>query len=224
MARCLRSLSARELPISSRLFLLFALALVAGVPCPWGRRDLAGQERRDPATEPEPGVSVQGTVVDHETGDPVWSAAVSLARGSSGTRGMGTRVTGEKGRFLFRAVPQGSYRLSVTAQGYRTMIDSVQVPAEGELELLLPLSIEPIRLEPIVVTAKRRPPPRRDYERRLRSRSGFLVTREEIEERRPRFLTELLHRVPGAWSFQPLPTGTRSCSGASAGLASGWTG
>ncbi len=205
--RCLRSLSEREIPILRRLLLLVALALAASGPSPWGRSDLSGQERRDRSAGPEAGVLVQGKVVAHETGDPVSGAAVSLRAGPSGTRGRGTRVTGEAGSFLFRDVPQGSYRLSVTAQGYRTMIDSVQVPAEGELELLLPLSIEPIRLEPIVVTAKRRPPPMRDFERRLRSRSGFLVTREEIEERRPRFLTELLHRVPGGMVVSTPPHG-----------------
>lgn len=190
-----------------RLLLLVALALAALGPSPWGRSDLSGQERGERSAEPESGVLVQGKVVAHETGDPVSGAAVSLRAGPSGAQGRGTRVTGEAGSFLFRDVPQGSYRLSVTAQGYRTMIDSVQVPAEGELELLLPLSIEPIRLEPIVVTAKRRPSPRRDFESRRRSRSGFLVTREEIEERRPSYLTELLHRVPGGMVVSTPPHG-----------------
>jgi hypothetical protein len=145
--------------------------------------------------------------VDHETGDPVWSAAVSLAPGSSGTRGKGTRVTGEAGRFLFRDVPPGTYRLYVTVQGYRKMTDTLQVPTDEDLELLLPLSVDPIRLEPIIVMAERRPPPRRDYERRRLSRSVFLVTREEIEERRPRLLTELLNRVPGGIVVSTPPHG-----------------
>lgn len=187
----------RKPPISIRPFLVFALALAAVGPCPWGRSALAGQSRQDRSTEPEPGVLVQGTVVDHETGDPVWSAAVSLAPGPSGTRGMGTRVTGENGRFLFRGVPPGTYRLYVTVQGYRKMTDTLQVSTDENLELLLPLSVDPIRLDPIIVMAERVRSPRRDYERRSRSRSVFLVTREEIEERRPRLLTELLNRMPG---------------------------
>ena len=197
LVRCLPSLSEREIPISSRLLLLFSLAVVAVGPRPWGRSDLAGQERRNRSADPEPGVLVQGEVVDHDTGDPVTGAAVSMASGPSGTQGRGTRVTGETGRFLFRDVPPGSYRLYVTNQGYRKMSDTLQVPAEGDLDLILPLSINPIRLEPIVVTAERVPPYRRGLEARRRTRAGFLVTREEIEERRPRYLTELLNRVPG---------------------------
>lgn len=207
LATCLRSLWERQIPILSRLLLLIALAVVAVGPSPWDRSHLAGQERPDRSAEPEPGVLVQGMVVDHETGDPVWSAAVSLAPGTSGTRGMGTRVTGEGGRFLFRDVPPGTYRLSVTVQGYRKMTDTLQVPTDKDLELLLPLSVDPIRLEPIIVMAERRPPPRRDYERRRLSRSVFLVTREEIEEKRPRLLTELLNRVPGGIVVSTPPHG-----------------
>ena len=205
--RSLCSLSERKIPILNRPLLLFALGLAALGPSPWGQRDLKGQERRDPSTEPRPGVTVQGTVVDHETGDPVRSAAVSLALGSSGTRGMGTRVTGEEGRFLFRDVRPGTYRLYVTVLGYQKMTDTLQVSIDENLELLLPLSVEPIRLEPIIVMAERVPPPRRDYQRRRLSRSVFLVTREEIEERDPRLLTELLNRVPGGIVVSTPPYG-----------------
>lgn len=203
----LRSLSEGETPISIRRFLLFAFAAATVGHSPWGLSDLAGQGRPDPSSDPEPGVLVQGKVVDHETGEPIWSAAVSLGSGPSGTQGQGTRVTGETGRFLFRAVPPGTYRLSVTIQGYRTMSDTLQVPAEGDLDLILPLSIDPIRLEPIIVTAERRPPFRRGFEARHRTPSGFLVTREEIEERNPRLLTELLNRVPGGIVLSTPPFG-----------------
>lgn len=164
----------------------------------WGKRNgLAGQERRDTSREPEPVVQVGGQVVDNESGDPVWGAAVSLAAGPSGTRGLGTRVSGEDGRFLFRSVPPGLYRLYVATQGYQRMNDTLQVSAEEDLELILPLSRDPIPLEPIIVTAERWVPPRRDYERRAQSRSVFLVTREEIEKRNPQGLSDLLNAVPG---------------------------
>ena len=87
------------------------------------------------------------------------------------------------------------------------MTDTVQVSAKDDLELILPLSKDPIRLEPIVVTAKAAPPGFRDYEKRHRTGSGFLVTREEIEKRQPRFLTELLHNVPGGMVVPTPPHG-----------------
>jgi hypothetical protein len=87
------------------------------------------------------------------------------------------------------------------------MNDTLQVSGEEDLDLILPLSIEPIRLEPIIVTAERAPPYRRGFEARRRNQSGFLVTREEIEERNPRLLTELLNRVPGGIVLSTPPFG-----------------
>ena len=120
---------------------------------------------------------------------------------------MGTRVTGETGQFVFRGVPPGTYRLTVTVQGYRKMTDTLQVSPDEDLELVLPLSVDPIRLAPIVVVADRVPMPRRDYIGRSRSRSVFLVTREEIEKRNPRLLSELLNRVPGGIVLSTPPHG-----------------
>lgn len=87
------------------------------------------------------------------------------------------------------------------------MTDTLQVSPDENLELVLPLSVDPIPLEPIVVVADRVPMPKRDYERRSLSRSVFLITREEIEERRPRFLSELLNRVPGGIVVATPPAG-----------------
>lgn len=163
----------------------------------WPLNTLEGQERRDTARAPDPGVLVQGTVVDHTAEVPVPGATVSLGSGPSGVRGRGTRVTDDEGRFRFQGVPEGTYRLYASAPGYRRMADTLQVPAGRDLELVLPLSEDPIRLEPIIVTAEREYPVRRGWEGRRRTGSGFVITREEIEERRPRLVTELLNRVPG---------------------------
>lgn len=138
-------------------------------------------------------VQVQGKVVDHDTGEPVYGAAVSLGRGPGGTSGLGTRVTDEEGRFLFRQVPPGSYRLIVTMQGYRDMGHALEVPSGEDIELVLPLSVAPIPLEPIVVEGRRTPSgvPGSNVS------SPFLITREDIEARHPRILTDILRWVPG---------------------------
>jgi hypothetical protein len=122
---------------------------------------------------------------------------VSLGAGPDGTSGMGTRVTNEEGRFLFRDVPPGSYRLSVTILGYQEMADTLRVPPGADLDLVLPLSAEPIRLEPILVEAERLRPAMRDFENRRRTRHGTFITREEIEAQNAFHLTDLLRMVPG---------------------------
>ena len=48
---------------------------------------------------------VRGQVMEYETGRPLAGAAVSLASGPGGTQGIGTRVTGSDGTFLFRQCP-----------------------------------------------------------------------------------------------------------------------
>jgi len=142
---------------------------------------------------------VRGRVVEHETASPLWGAAVSLAGGPGGTRGIGTRVTGEDGAFLFRDVPPGLYRLSVTLLGYRDLRDTLRVGSESSLDLELPLSRSPIPLDPIVVAVERREPAYlAGFERRRRYLGGTFMTREEIEERNPLVFTDLLRMVPGA--------------------------
>jgi hypothetical protein len=142
-------------------------------------------------------VTVGGRVVEYETGTPLEGVAISLAAGPGGTSGLGTRVTNAEGRFLFRDVPPGAYRLFVTVLGYRAMADTLHVPPSRDLDLVLPLSADPIRLEPIVVEAERPRLAMRDFEDRRGIRSGTFISREEIEARHPIYLTDLLRRVPG---------------------------
>jgi hypothetical protein len=141
---------------------------------------------------------VRGEVVDHETREPVRRAAVSLGPGFGRAPALGTRITDQEGRFFFRKVPPGSYRLTITSLGYHDLADTLQVPAAGDLDILIPLSTDPIPLEPIVVTAEQRDPAMRGIRQRMESRSGFFVTREDIEARSPRLLTDLLWSMPGA--------------------------
>ena len=150
--------------------------------------------------------SLRGQVLEHETGMPLAGAAVSLASGPGGTEGIGTRVTNSEGRFLFRQVPPGTYRVIVTVIGYRDLQETLQVDPESELELTLPMSISPIEMEPLlVVTERGYRGVMGDFEGRRRSRPGTFFNREEIEARQPRYLTDLLRMVPGA---RVVPTGS----------------
>jgi hypothetical protein len=78
------------------------------------------------------------------------------------------------------------------------MADTLRVPSDADLDLVLPVSPDPIRLEPIVAEVERRRTGMGDVADRRRPRSGaFIITREMIEERHARVLTDVLARVPG---------------------------
>jgi len=148
---------------------------------------------------PDSIATVRGRVLEQGTDAPLRGAAVSLASGPDGTRGIGTRVTGESGEFLFRQVRAGLYRVSVTLLGYTDLRDTLRVGPESDMELILPLSVSPIPLEPIVVSAERRRPDHlAGFERRRRTLGGTFMDRQEIEGRGALVFTDLLRMVPGA--------------------------
>jgi hypothetical protein len=143
--------------------------------------------------------TVHGTVVEHGSGAPLAEVIVSLAAGPGGTRGVGTRVTDQRGAFLFRDVAPGSYTLEVGRLGYVTRKDTVRVDAGGDVSILAELSVSPVPLEPIQVVV-RRPSPTglEDFERRRKTRAGFFITRQRIEESHPVYVSDLLRMMPGA--------------------------
>ena len=144
------------------------------------------------------GVTVQGRVVDRETGVSVRSAAVTLWPESADVSGLAVKATDEGGRFLFRDVGAGTHRLSVTALGYRHLLHILSVGPDADLDLVLLLAADPIRLEPLLVEAAPLGPSAAELAARRRTRSAALVVnRKAIEERQPRYLTDLLLNVPG---------------------------
>jgi hypothetical protein len=151
-------------------------------------------------------VTVTGEVLDDDTGRPVEGAVVELQAHVSGTRGQGTRVTGRDGDFRFADVPEGVYNLTVRAEGYDPMVDSLPVRERADYYFILPLTKGRGSVEPRAITNDPGREGARDYRgRRRRGGSGFLVTREEILEANPRFVSEMLSRVPGGML---LPNGT----------------
>ncbi len=175
------------------------LLLALGAPAP-----LLSQE------EPPPTSTLSGSVVDLASGRPLQGAAVSLAAGAGSAQGRGTRVTGADGRFTFREVPEGSYRLVVTLLGYHERRDTLQVEAETEVEVAISLSVSPIPLVPLVVEARRRPRDfLSDFQHRRRTRIGTFFDREAVEGRNPYRFTDLLRMVPGVTVTESSMSGGR---------------
>ncbi|MDX1548368.1 MAG: carboxypeptidase-like regulatory domain-containing protein, partial [Rhodothermales bacterium] len=89
--------------------------------------------------------TLQGIVVDDETGEPLAFAHVLLADGQLGT------VANETGRFVLADLLPGTYALTTSYLGYRHRIDSVYVPPLGMARARVPLRSEPVAVSPIVV-------------------------------------------------------------------------
>lgn len=85
---------------------------------------VAGQ----PVTDPDM-ASLQGRVLDADTGAPVTGALVRLAQ-----RGLEARTDGV-GQFRFTLLTQGQDQLDIQAAGYRTLISVLQLQAGQQLDL-----------------------------------------------------------------------------------------
>jgi hypothetical protein len=180
-------------------FLPLAAGLCTAVP--WALLHAQAQERVPVPNRPAMAtVTVEGIVVDQETRSPLQDAAVSLTQGPDRTPGRGTRLTDSVGHFHFDSVPPGSYEIVVALLGYRERRDTLTVEPGDDLTVLVPLSVSPVLLDPIVVEVRRRLVPSfmEGFEQRQTFRSGSFFTREDIEQRSPMYFSDLLRMVPGA--------------------------
>ena len=89
--------------------------------------------------------ALAGRVVDAATGEPLPNANVLMADANAGT------ATNESGQFTVASVPAGKHRLAVTYVGYRTAVDSVQVPADGRDTIRVALSRRVVESPPVVI-------------------------------------------------------------------------
>ena len=89
--------------------------------------------------------TLQGIVVDRETGEPLPNAHVLLADGSTGT------VSNDAGRFLLANLKPGYHRLTTSYLGYRNRIDSIWVYPDTTARAELTLDAEPLTVTPIII-------------------------------------------------------------------------
>ena len=112
------------------------------------------------------------------------------------------------GEFEFR-IPSGLYAFRAGALGFMTATTPViELGIQEELRVRVVLSPRAILLAPLEITARSRPlisgMMMQAYHERRAKNQGFAITREQIEERNPRRVTDLLHMVPGVrviWRF-----------------------
>lgn len=147
-------------------------------------------------------VRITGRTVDHQDETPVDAVAVTVLDGEE--EEVATRFSDEDGRFSF--VVEGTPTLQFRARriGYRAVntpeLDLANLSDFRALTLEIRLAPDGVPVAPLeVVTGQRRhdSPVLEGYYHRKEVGLGDYITREEIEERDPGQVTDLLRSVPG---------------------------
>jgi outer membrane receptor for ferrienterochelin and colicins len=121
--------------------------------------------------------TIQGRVVDGETGNGLSAALVSVANDQGRT--VGTGLTGRDGTYRLN-VSAGSYVLTVSAIGYGTQqMGSVTVTSGGTVTLDFRASARAVELNPLVVSVGR------EYEKAIGAPARVEVISEEQIRMRP---------------------------------------
>lgn len=129
--------------------------------------------------------TVQGTVLDAESGIPIYTADVAVLATDDSV--VGRSITDEDGRFVVLVAHAGSYRLRATRIGYVPFTTDSFVLGPGQDAVAeLSLQLSPIPLDPLEPVVER-PQPRRlvqvGFYKRQASAWGFFQTPEDLEAR-----------------------------------------
>lgn len=137
-------------------------------------------------------------------GIPILGASVSLEGAQAAT------TTDEKGQFHFSVNAGGSQKLSVRRLGFEPVTSDISiVPGRSIGDLIIRMPAAPTLLSPVLVSGTRGVYTGRlaGYYKRLERRSiGYFISRDQIDRKSYRSLSQLLRTVPGINAF-PLNTG-----------------
>ncbi|MBI4537876.1 MAG: TonB-dependent receptor plug domain-containing protein [Gemmatimonadetes bacterium] len=168
---------------------------MAGTTPLWGQNPPAAPDTA--AQEPKDSVRVIGRVLEYPSGQPLADAVVRFGeKGDRGDRGL-ERVTDPAGRFVFDEVPVGDQFVEVEHLGHERAADSVYLPPGKVIQLEVRLAIEPIELEAITVVVRSQRLTNVGFYERRQTGLGAYISREDIEEREPLALSDMLRAIPG---------------------------
>jgi len=119
--------------------------------------------------------TLSGRVMDAESGETIANAVIRVLTPAG--RDVAGDLTDSDGRFTIRVAP-GAYLLEVTSLGFASRRIDVQVSAGAAEPVSVALVPEAVQLNPIVVSASRRPQKRLDAPATVE-----VVDKEEIRER-----------------------------------------
>lgn len=129
--------------------------------------------------------SVGGKVTD-EQGNPIVGAQVTVDQTGRGA------VSGANGAYTVEAVPVGSHTLRARLIGYRSQTKTVSVAAGKQATEDFTLSVDPLKLEAVVVTGTETPRTRLET-----SNATTVLSAGDLVQAAPRSATEALRLVPG---------------------------
>ncbi len=143
---------------------------------------------------------IVGRVLDRSTGRPVEAANITLA--DTLVRQDRELMTDGSGRFMFDDLTPGIYRLTADHIAFDAVDQLVDLPSDRTVQVDFELSVDPIELAPLVVTALRekRLELQGFYDRRElgeASGAGVFLTREDIQDVGAIRVTHYLGRIPG---------------------------
>ncbi|CAN5646847.1 hypothetical protein BH23GEM11_BH23GEM11_07470 [soil metagenome] len=148
-------------------------------------------------TAPLQAQSVSGRVIDDFTNQPVATATVTLLNAQLAT--VGAASSSEGGFFQLRMPASGSYTLRVQRIGYEDHEGRAFEVAAGEhVEVELRLSPAGVRLDPLVVLARRAfEPGREGFARRRELGRGLFLDMITIAVAEPRVATDVFRGLEG---------------------------
>ncbi|MCH7565622.1 MAG: carboxypeptidase regulatory-like domain-containing protein [Gemmatimonadetes bacterium] len=143
--------------------------------------------------------TVQGTVLDAESGAPIHTADVVLLAMDDSV--VGGDITDEEGRFVLRGPGAGSYRLRATRLGFASFTTEAFALEPGQNVLAeLRLELNPIPLDSLAAIVEGQKPRRLVrvgfYKRQARGFGSFLSP-DDIEDRHPVYTTDLFWGMSG---------------------------
>ena len=168
--------------------------IAAGPPAGW---DIGmNVEVQDPDGSSRVPGRIVGRIVDRRSGRPVEAVTVTLVDEDE------QRVTDGNGRYVFDQMHPGIYQVSAAHLAYQNVDQVVDLPSDRTLQVNFELSVDPIELQPLVVTAVRekRLELQGFYERRELaeiSGAGVFLTRDDIQDAGAIRVTHYLGRIPG---------------------------
>jgi hypothetical protein len=128
-----------------------------------------------PAQDRTAARAVTGTVVDARTGEPIEGAVVVLEplpggvlgpdRTSGTIRAARTAATAGGGRYTFRGLPAGAYRLRVSRYAYEPATVEIDVRRGSAASVSVGLVVDPVAMEPVevILASAAAPPIRRAF-------------------------------------------------------------